>query len=406
MTPPIPRYASLSRAPGLPIDRRDRTGWASLGDAHPRLTLYIAFDITFRVIPVESWYPTDRTISLDRSAATHAANTREEIPSTNCIQKSLPPSTYAHAHARHTRDKETRECEKKENVVYTHVVSVRFEVCLSHLSESLRKIVDRTTEYISARRDGTLTDEGYLFRTRVRSWQKALAGAARRIRCHSHPRMLLHSRSSCPLGGARSLPPLPNPSTLSPYLALRSPRSPRHAISLPISLLSAACFLLCLNALSFSSSVSRPLPPPPPPLFPLSARETRVARRRSRTYTCTYTPPTSGEARCVQTRATRRTRLIHKPINAANKLENRLGARQSASDATRRSRSPIDRTFRGTCKIGDSDVLCEIAAVSTSRLNTLARVVLAIVSVVLFWENLSIGTEFWKGEVKDSNFPA
>ena len=87
----------------------------------------------------------------------------------------------------------------------------------------------------------------YLFGTRVRSWQKALAGAARRIRCHSHPRMLLHSepRALCialilSLGLSLSLRSLPRPS-LDPF-------SCTHLTSRSLS---APRFLFCLNAFSF-----------------------------------------------------------------------------------------------------------------------------------------------------------
>lgn len=130
---------------------------------------------------------------------------------------------------------------------------------------------------------------GYLFRPRVRSWQKALAGAARRIRCHSHPRMLLHSRSSCPLGRTRSFAlsarSLPRP--FAPFQCTRS-----------FTVLSCRrVFLVLLERAFFLFRLT--------PLFV-------HCLRRSRTIPYQL---------AAQARATRSTRLIHKPINVGNKLK-------------------------------------------------------------------------------------
>lgn len=133
----------------------------------------------------------------------------------------------------------------------------------------------------------------YLFRTRVRSWQKALAGAARRIRCHSHPRMLLHSEPRAlyvalifSLG--LSLSPLLTSPFARPILVYAS-----H-----FSFLVGRTFLVLLKRV----------------FFPFSTLSLALVHclRRSRALPTTVS---------VRRHVLRCARLFHKPINARNKLE-------------------------------------------------------------------------------------
>lgn len=142
------------------------------------------------------------------------------------------------------------------------------------------------------------TSTGSLFRvtreplpSAVRSWQKPLAGAVQRIRCHSHPRMLHHHSPdhdpllslllllifSFPLRWTPPLAPRPSFSRMIPPFTAFS----NHFLSFPI------CRTVFLRFLCFSLSRSRP---------PSSY---------NRTWCCHQ----SG--------------AIHKPINSSNKLDRR-----------------------------------------------------------------------------------
>lgn len=130
----------------------------------------------------------------------------------------------------------------------------------------------------------------------VRSWQKPLAGAIRRIRCHSHPRMLHHYSSN------RDPPPaayflLSCSSCLSPFAW--SPYLLRFQI---IFLLSLFLFpSLSLPLLLFSSVK---LSSPSRSLFP------------------------SWSHHRITARGSRQNGVIYKPIN----LDNKLGQRATNSD--------------------------------------------------------------------------
>lgn len=136
----------------------------------------------------------------------------------------------------------------------------------------------------------------YLFGTRVRSWQKALAGAARRIRCHSHPRMLLHSEPralyiALMLSLGLSLSPLLTSPFARPILVYAS-----H-----FSFLVGLTFLVLLKRVFFPFST-----------LPLTFVH---CLRRSRTLPTTVS---------IRWHVLRRARLFHKPINVRSKLEIRI----------------------------------------------------------------------------------
>lgn len=130
----------------------------------------------------------------------------------------------------------------------------------------------------------------------VRSWQKPLAGAIRRIRCHSHPRMLHHHSSN------RDPPPaayflLSCSLCLSPFLLSRDP--PIYCVfksfSLSLSLFPSPSFPLPLFSSIKLSSLS---------LFP------------------------SWSHHRITARGPRQNGVIYKPINSDNKL----GQRATNSD--------------------------------------------------------------------------
>lgn len=160
----------------------------------------------------------------------------------------------------------------------------------------------------------------YLFGTRVRSWQKALAGAARRIRCHSHPRMLLHSepRALCIaliLSLGLSLSPLLTSPFARPILVYAS-----H-----FSFLVGPTFLVLLKRVFFPFST-----------LPLALVH---SLRRSRTLPTTVS---------IQRHVLRRARLFHKPINVRNKLEIGSVLRWNVNareDDTKGCRLDVERLF-------------------------------------------------------------
>ena len=173
----------------------------------------------------------------------------------------------------------------------------------------------------------------YLFGTRVRSWQKALAGAARRIRCHSHPRMLLHSEPcalcialilslALSLSLSLSLRFLPRPSLAHSRIrvSLLVPRRPH-----------VSCFTLNAFSFRFQPSLS---------LLPSSITDSL---------------PTTVS---IQRHVLRRARLFHKPINVRNKLEigsvlhvGNVNAREDDGVIPRDRRLDVERFLFGEYRI-------------------------------------------------------